>query len=74
MHTPILAKAALTGPAGDNTAGTLLHGGSAATTDSNGLAWVASEWCGIFYTSLEQKMNRIYSFKILVCHNAAGEF
>ncbi|EIE18419.1 hypothetical protein COCSUDRAFT_68334 [Coccomyxa subellipsoidea C-169] len=44
LHTPILAKAALTGPAGDNMAGTLLHGGSAATTDSNGLAWVASEW------------------------------
>ncbi|CAL8465747.1 g5283 [Coccomyxa elongata] len=44
LHTPFLAKAALTGPAGDNAAGTLLHGGSAAVTDANGLAWVAAEW------------------------------
>nr|QOL01153.1 putative extracellular protein CSOL_076 [Pseudococcomyxa simplex] len=44
LHAPILAKAALTGPSGDNSQGTLLHGGSAATTDANGLAWVASEW------------------------------
>ena len=50
LHTPILAKAALTGPAGDNAAGTLLHGGSAAVTDANGLAWVASEWCPFLLT------------------------
>jgi len=46
LHAPVLAKAALSGPSGDNAEGTLLNGGSAATTDANGLVWVASEWCG----------------------------
>jgi hypothetical protein len=45
IHLPMVAKTTLTGPPGDNAAGTLLHGRSAATTDANGLAWVAPEWC-----------------------------
>ena len=44
LHAPAMAKTVLTGPQGDNTAGTLLHGGSAAVTDENGVAWVASQW------------------------------
>ena len=44
LHAPAMATTVLTGPQGDDAAGTLLHGGSAAVTDENGVAWVASQW------------------------------
>ncbi len=44
LHTPAQATTVLTGPQGDNSQGTLLHGGSAAATDEYGAAWVASQW------------------------------
>ena len=44
LHAPAMATTVLTGPQGDDSAGTLLHGGSAAVTDENGAAWVASQW------------------------------
>ena len=44
LHTPAQATTVLTGPQGDNSQGTLLHGGSAAVTDEYGATWVASQW------------------------------
>ena len=44
LHMPAQAKIVLTGPQGDNSQGTLLHGGSAAVTDEYGATWVASQW------------------------------
>lgn len=44
LHSPATASNILTGPQGDNSQGTLLHGGSAAVTDEYGVAWVASQW------------------------------
>ena len=44
LHTPAPAKVGLTGSQGDNSQGTLLHGGSAAVTDEYGATWVASQW------------------------------